>query len=124
MMNDCPLVRVKSSRCDWLTDLKTVPHIIGVVVFQQQNSFGSLLFGKYSCIAHIHFNYICFMKRYAVVKEIGDVSTSVVREFDEPQDAFAFKDLLVRSEVKDFIKYYAVENLSLDPPGSLYDLQA
>ena len=64
------------------------------------------------------------MKRYAVVKEIGDVSTSVVREFDEPQDAFAFKDLLVRSEVKDFIKYYAVENLSLDPPGSLYDLQA
>lgn len=115
-MNDCPLVRVKSSWCDRLTDLKTVPHVIGVRVFQQQIAFGRLLVGKFSCIAHIHFNYICFMKKFAVLKKIGDYNADVVREFDECSDAEQFRALLTRSETKEYIKYYVAENLSFTDP--------
>lgn len=62
------------------------------------------------------------MKKFAVLRKIADSDASVVREFDEYNDAEQFRVLLTRSEDKKYIKYYLVENRSF--ADSKYALQA
>lgn len=46
------------------------------------------------------------MKQFAVLKKIGDFNASVVREFDNEEDAIQFANLLQGSEEKDYITYH------------------
>ena len=50
------------------------------------------------------------MKKYAVLKKIGNFSATVEREFDNIDDARMFKNLLVTSESGNW-EYYLVEVL-------------
>lgn len=50
------------------------------------------------------------MKQFAVLKKIGDFPANCVREFDNLNDARAFKNLLSSSESGSW-KYYVVEVL-------------
>lgn len=50
------------------------------------------------------------MKKFAVLKKIGNFSATVAREFDDLDDARKFKNLLVTSETGSW-KYYVVEVL-------------
>ena len=46
------------------------------------------------------------MKKYQVVKKIGNFAPSVEREFDDVLDAETFCDLLKKSETYSFTKFY------------------
>lgn len=50
------------------------------------------------------------MKKYAVMKKIGNFSATVEREFNNIDDARMFKNLLVASESSNW-EYYLVEVL-------------
>lgn len=46
------------------------------------------------------------MKKFQVIKKIGDFAPKVVREFDDVLNAKSFCDLLKKSETYAFTKYY------------------
>lgn len=56
--------------------------------------------------------YQCYqnMKKYAVLKQIGNFDPKVEREFDNIDDARMFKNILMASETNGW-KYYLVEVL-------------
>lgn len=58
------------------------------------------------------------MKKFAVLQKIGAFSATVVREFDNREDAEQFRVLLYRSEENERITYATVENLSYTDPSA------
>lgn len=52
------------------------------------------------------------MKKYIVLKQIGDFPATVVRSFDNKEDMQQFAQLLVSSETNKHIVYYTAENCS------------
>lgn len=46
------------------------------------------------------------MKKYLVLKKIGDYNASVIREFEEQSDAAKYCELMQNSEDSPYIAYY------------------
>lgn len=59
------------------------------------------------------------MKKFAVLQKIGNFNATVVREFDNSEDAESFRALLCRSEENERITYATVENLSYIDPNAV-----
>ena len=51
------------------------------------------------------------MKEFAVLQKIGAFNANVVRDFDAYADAYAFAQLMKKSETNERIKYFVVSNV-------------
>ena len=51
------------------------------------------------------------MRKYIVLKQIGDFPATVTRSFDSKEEAEQFARLLVSSETNERITYYTAENV-------------
>ena len=60
------------------------------------------------------------MKKFAVLQKIGFFAPTVVRDFDDKDDAEAFRALMCKSEDNNSTEYFTIENLSYrDPQATL-----
>ena len=57
------------------------------------------------------------MKKFAVLRKIGIFNATVVREFDNKEDAESFRTLMCRTEENERIEYFTIENLSYQDPN-------
>lgn len=74
-----------------------------------------LIYSQKQCV-DVLFNYIKDMKKFAVLQKIGVFNATVVREFDNKEDAESFRTLMQRSEENERIEYFTIENLSGSDP--------